>query len=654
MSRPLNLLLVEDTEEDALLVLRELKKAGFTVKSTRVENAEAMRDALRNESLDLVISDYCLPNFSAPEALAVFKESKVDVPFIIVSGTIGEETAVAAMRAGAHDFLVKGKYSRLAPAIDRELREAEERRARRQAEQAVYTKERRFRSLIENAQDIITVLNATGLITYVSPSVQRVLGYTTEDLVQTSIWDIIHPDDKTLLEQTFAEVVQEAGAVRQLELRVQHRQGGYRVLEAIGKNLLEDSRVPGVVVNSRDITERKLAEEQLLQTNVKLEQALSELRQTQNQIVQQERLRALGEMASGVAHDFNNALSSVLGFTEAILMYPEVLDDRAQTMEFIEMINTAAKDGANVVTRLSEFYRQREATETLVPVDLNKLVEGTVSLTAPRWKAQAQAKGVNIEVVTDLQAIPEIPLAEAELRQALTNLVFNAVDAMPEGGTLTLATSLQEDSVLLRIIDEGTGMSEETARRCLEPFFTTKGERGTGLGLAMVYGVIQRHHGSISIESQLGKGTAFHITLPLRQEEVVAPAAGVGSHLASARALKVLLVEPEPLVRKMLGDYLKVDGHSVLNADSGAHGLELLAQGFDLVITDKALPNLSGLQLAVAIKKSQADMPVILLTGFGDSAEADTLPSGVDRVLTKPFTLAEFRRALAEVAPARS
>jgi PAS domain S-box-containing protein len=648
MSRPLNLLLVEDSDEDALLVLRELKKAGFVVKHHRVENRDAMKDVLENQAVDLVISDYCLPHFSAPEALALFKESGLDVPFLIVSGTIGEETAVSAMRAGAHDFLVKGQYSRLIPAIDRELGEAEVRRARRQAEQAVHTKERRFRSLIENAQDVITVLNAESEITYISPSIQRVLGYSVEELMQLNIWDVVHPSDGQALKQSFARILQQHGNVSQIELRLRHRNGHYRVLESIGRNMLGDSRVPGIVVNSRDITERKEAEERLRQSNRKLEAALLELSQTQQQVVQQERLRALGEMASGVAHDFNNALASVLGFTEAMLMYPEVLDDREQTLEFIQMMNTAAKDGANVVNRLSEFYRQREATETLVPIDLNRLIEGTILLTAPRWKAQAQSKGVKIEISTELGEIPEIPLAEAELRQAFTNLIFNAVDAMPEGGTLSMVTSLGEDCVKLVIRDQGTGMSEDTLQRCLEPFFTTKGQKGTGLGLAMVYGVIQRHGGTMKIQSQLGEGTVFHITLPLQQQQIESSTSLSSSQAGICQGLKVLIVEPEPLVRKMLGDFLKLDQHQVTSVETGQAALELLDQNFDLLIADKALGDMSGLQLASTAKTPQ--LKVVLLTGFGDEGETGNLPEGVDRVLKKPFTLAEFRLALFEAS----
>ena len=630
-----------------MLVLRELKKADFAVKHQRVENAVQMREALNAQEFDLIISDYSLPNFSGPEALAVFKESGRDYPFLIVSGTVSEETAVGAMRAGAHDFLVKAKFSRLGPAIDRELREAEERKARREAEQAILVNERRYRSLIENAQDIITVIDETTVITYVSPSVERVLGYRPDEVVGSQLMELIHPEDQAEVKASYRATVEEPDSVIVAEARFRHKDGSYRVLESYRKNLLGDSVVAGVVVNSRDLTERKAAAADLLETNVKLEKALNELRQTQNQIVQQERLRALGEMASGVAHDFNNALSSVLGFSEAILMYPEVLDDKEQTMEFIQMINTAAKDGANVVSRLSEFYRQREATETLVPVNLNKLIEGTISLTAPRWRAQAQANGVHIDVATELADVPDVPGAEAELRQGLTNLIFNAVDAMPRGGTITIRTSLATGSVLIEVSDQGTGMSEETARRCLEPFFTTKGQRGTGLGLAMVYGLIQRHHGDISIHSVLGEGTTLRILLPIDASAVAGPSeTGIDSR--SGPRLRVLVVENEPMVRKVITDYLKVDGHQVTSLEDGPEALEALADA-DLVITDKVLGKMSGVQLAAAIKSARPELPVILLTGFGDSAEADLMPQGVARVVTKPFTLADFRRALAEV-----
>lgn len=231
-------------------------------------------------------------------------------------------------------------------------------------------------------------------------------------------------------------------------------------------------------------------------------------------MVQQERLRALGEMASGIAHDFNNALAKIQGFSELLLAQPALMEDPSSAREYLELINTSSKDAAAVVRRLREFYRYRDAGEPFCPVDVTDLVAQVISLTQFRWRDQAMANGVSITIETDLQPVPLVAGHESDLREALTNLLFNAVDAMPRGGAITVSTRGRDGTVSIDVRDTDTGMTEEVRRRCLEPFFTTKGEHGTGLGLAMVYGIIQRHGGSVALESAPGVGTQVMLSLP--------------------------------------------------------------------------------------------------------------------------------------------
>lgn len=646
--KPLKMLLIEDSEEDEFLLLRHLKKGGYKVSHRRVETAEAMREALIEGGWDLIISDYSLPQFSGLGALQLYQELDCDLPCIIVSGTIGEETAVRALQSGAHDFILKGKYARLLPAIEREMREHKGRQARRQAERRLVESERRFRSLIENALDIITVIDAEGTITYASPAVSRVLGSRPDEVIGRKLADLVHEEDRRLVAEVLERAVGEPEKVHHAVMRHRHRDGGWRVLESIGRNLLGDPSVSGIVVNSRDITERENAERALLKANARLTQALAHLEDSQAQAIQQERLRALGEMASGVAHDFNNALASVLGFSEALLMYPELLDDKEQTIEFLQMMNTAAQDGAEVVARLAEFYRHREKLENFEPLDLSKVADQTVQLTQPKWKGQALAAGVEVQVQRDFGDIPLVQGNEQELRQALTNLIFNAVDAMPEGGTLTLRTRATEEHVVLEIADSGTGMTEETKTRCLEPFFTTKGQKGTGMGLSMVYGIIRRHQGWVEIDSTLGEGTTFRLTFPIElSAESIEGEVCLESEDHSGRSLHTLVVESEPMVLKVIATYLVCDGHQVEFAASGNEGLKLLQQmqDIDLVVTAEALPELSGPQLAQKVKQKFPDLPVILMTSLGAESEK---PDGVDVVLAKPFTLSKFRAATRE------
>lgn len=634
--KELRLLLVEDNDEDEFLLLRHLKKS-YKVKHHRVETGPDMRRALLEKEWDLIISDYSLPTFSGLEALGVYQDLDSDLPFIIHSGTIGEDTAVTALRSGAHDFILKGATARLLPAIEREMREFASRRARREAERRLAENERRFRSLIENALDIITVIDADNNISYVSPAVERVLGYRPEELVGRPLKDFMHPDDV----EVFAIDPQREGC---FNWRHPHKEGGWRILESMSLDLREDPAVAGVVVNSRDVTERQKAAQALKLANTRLQKALEELEASQQQAIVQERLRALGEMASGVAHDFNNALASILGFSEALMMYPELLEDIEQTKELLEMIHTAAQDGANVVDRLSEFYRHREKSEKSEEIDLNQLARQSVQITQPKWKGQALARGVQVSVETDLKAEHSIWGDPQELRQALTNLIFNGVDAMPKGGTLTLRSYDIEDHTVLDIVDTGTGMSEETKKRCLEPFFTTKGRDGTGMGLAMVYGIIRRHESLMEILSELGVGTTIRLTFP---HEVVPESSSqeveLDLHRAPEQTLRVLVAESEPMVTKLLSTFLEGDGHQVTLTDCGSAALKAIMDApdeVDLVMVSHALKEVSGEELAEKIKAEHPDKRVILVTAMGSDSDA------ADVILVKPFTLAKFREAL--------
>ena len=273
--------------------------------------------------------------------------------------------------------------------------------------------------------------------------------------------------------------------------------------------------VAGSVEN---LTRRKQAETDLRETNRELERALSELKATQQQVIQQERLSAIGQMASGIAHDFNNTLTPILGFTELLLENETLLDDKVEARRCLEMLRTSAKDAASVVSRLREFYRPADTDEEFPIVDLAKIVQQAVSLTEPKWRRQTQAKGLTVEVTVEMKASPFVAGEESALREVLTNLIFNAVDAMPEGGRIALETSIEGGEAVIHVRDTGTGMSESVRQRCLEPFFSTKGELGTGLGLSMVYGIVERHRGKLEIESAAGQGTTFTIRLPLAED----------------------------------------------------------------------------------------------------------------------------------------
>jgi PAS domain S-box-containing protein len=395
-----------------------------------------------------------------------------------------------------------------------------------------------------------------------------------------------------------------------------------------------------------------------------LQQAYDDLRQTQKAVMQQERLLALGQMASGIAHDINNAISPVALYTESLLEKEPGLSPR--TRSYLEMIQRSVDDVGRTVARMREFYRQREPQLMLVPVDLNCLVSQVVGLTRARWSDMAQQRGIAIEVRTELAPdLPAIMGADNEIREALINLIFNAVDAMPDGGPLTLRTRVVEEKGLhsaesparkfaqVEVGDAGIGMDEDTRRRCLEPFFTTKGERGTGLGLAMVYGTMQRHSADIEIESAVGKGTTMRLSFAIPTTPAVAAAASAAAG-AVPPPLRILVVDDDPLVLKSLRDALEGDGHGVTTADGGQAGIDafLAAQTqdkpFPVVITDLGMPYVDGRKVSSAVKTAAPGTTVLMLTGWGQRLVADgDIPPHVDRVLSKPPKLRELREALA-------
>jgi signal transduction histidine kinase len=391
-----------------------------------------------------------------------------------------------------------------------------------------------------------------------------------------------------------------------------------------------------------------ILEERVRERTAAVEQTLQELRRTQQQIIQQERLRALGMMASGIAHDFNNALSVIMGYTELLLTENSAAPSR-KTRKYLGTVLSAAQDAAQMVTRLAQFQRPSSASETRQAVKLAQLVKQAAALTMPRWRGQAMANGIDIDLLQDIGPAPDIDGDPAELREMLTNLIFNAVDALPEGGSIVLRTRTEGDFAVLEVRDTGTGMTEEVRQRCLEPFFTTKGEGGSGLGLAMIYGIVQRHGATLDIVTRPGHGTKFEIRFPSRARgKTSAQVVVAGSSVCEP--LKVLAVDDQPELCEILAEYLRCDWHEVTTAANGDEALRIFdSEKFDLVITDKAMPGMSGDQLAAAVRMRQPRVPVILLTGFGEPGIGEALPAGIDLVIAKPVNLTTLRQAIARV-----
>ena len=503
----------------------------------------------------------------------------------------------------------------------------------------------RYRYLMDNANDGIFVVSAdSGQVLESNLRSAEMLGLASvDDLVGRSVLSF-HPPEYRDVAKERLEQIEEQGSLIFDDLPWV-RDDGSVIAAHLSTRLINLGGERVIHAVARDITEQKAGEQALRNANSQLAETLAELSRTQDQIIQQERLRALGTMASGIAHDFNNVLAPILGYSEMILEDANQFDET--TVKYLREISTSANDAAAVVGRLREFYRHREGSELMVAVDLNDVVARVIALTQPRWRDMAQAKGIDIQLTTQLAAdLPEVSGDEAELRTALGNVIFNAVDAMPDEGTITLRTFQDGEEVVLEVTDTGLGMSDEVLKCAVEPFFTTKEEQGTGMGLAMVYGTLQRHNGKLEIQSEEGQGTTVGFRLPIQTEDRDIPKTLEAEPLPAG--LRFLVVDDESRVRDMVGEILRREGSTVETATDGREALEKFHQGqFDLVITDRGMPEMNGDALSAAIKEAAPNTPIIMLTGFGEMMiSAGERPAGVDRLLGKPVTPAALRQAV--------
>lgn len=384
-----------------------------------------------------------------------------------------------------------------------------------------------------------------------------------------------------------------------------------------------------------------------------LKQTLQELKHAQDQMIQAEKLRAMGEMASGVAHDFNNVLAVILGNVQLLLHQLDHLSVE-EIREGLRVIERSSKDGAETVRRIQEFTGMRRDRE-FVSLSLNEIVEEVITITQPRWRDQVQKQGIQIDLHTQLGEIPLIMGNPHELREVLTNIIFNAVDAMPQGGELTIATQSQaEDWVEVRVSDTGIGMTEEVKKRVFDPFFTTKGVTNSGLGMSVSFGIIKRHGGEILIDSEPGKGTTFIIHLPKGyegEEPVVKEVAPV----KEVKRARILVIDDDESVRDILSRILETQGHQVIIACDGEEGItQFKSEPFDLVFTDLGMPKLSGWEVGKAIKEINPKVPIAMITGWGVELDREKMSeSGIHLIVSKPFNFDQVIQLVAEALELR-
>jgi PAS domain S-box-containing protein len=632
MGVQLRVLIVEDREDDALLLLRALRRAGYDPMSERVDTAEAMNAALDRQPWDIVIADYALPEFSGLAALALVRARGLDLPFVLVSGSIGEDIAVAAMKSGAQDYIMKNNLTRLIPAVERELREAEVRQARKRAEETLQENYQIMQAVFEGTADAIFVKDLQGRYVTINSAGARVFGKSPED--------VIGKDDSELLSAESAHQIM--GHDRQVLTS-----GETRVYEEIGTALGRtrtylatkaprrdhQGNIIGVIGISQDITERKQADEQL--------------RRQRDALYQSEKLATMGQLLAGVAHELNNPLSVVMG--QAALLRQSVRNKRQ--MERAEKIVQAAERCARIVNNFLALARQRPPERH--PVQVNTVVREAVELLA--YPLRVDSVEVEFRLGTE---IPVVRADAHQLHQVVVNLVANAHQAMREvagARRLTVATGVSAGGgrVWVEVRDTGPGVAAELEGRIFEPFFTTKPPGvGTGLGLSLCQGIVEGHGGWIGVVPGAETGAVFRVELPVEEPEAVAPMAGGGVPVV-VRGARILVVDDEPGIAGVLAEVLQLDGHVVETVGNGEAALgKLAAGGYELILSDIRMPELDGPSLYWELERRDPRLlqQIIFLTG-------DTLSPGTREFLektgvpclSKPFALSDVREIVQRV-----
>jgi len=378
-----------------------------------------------------------------------------------------------------------------------------------------------------------------------------------------------------------------------------------------------------------------------------LDHTLEELERSQRLAFYQERLHTFGELAGGMIHDFNNCLAILQGYSD-VLQMDGMLSQRETALEMLAHMSTAAQDAANVVSRLRHFYQPEDAEDQMTSADLKVLLEEAVDLSRMKLAAKSAGARGDIDIALHADTMPAVLCNPSQIREVLINMIFNAIDAMPEGGTITLSSHRRDSSALIEVADTGAGMTEDVVQKCLHPFFSTKGEAGTGLGLAMVNRIVTSHGGRLDVRSTPGEGATFSIELPFAGEEAL-ERQRLSRHLD--RELRILFAEDNESVNRVVTRFLRADGHTVDAAGDGGEAMQLFAErSYDLVVTDLSMPRVSGETLAAHVKKNSPGTPVIMVTGFDAlMLPGGKPPTGVDSIHSKPISRRELSLAICDV-----
>jgi len=750
-SNIIRILHLEDKASDARLVQRTLEREGMAITVTVARSEQEFKQAFEQGEYDIILGDYRLPGWNGIDALRWSRSMHLDVPFILVTATLGDEQAAVCIKEGAADYVLKDRLERLPVAIKNAVEENRLRVERDAAQKKLRDAAQQYRLLFEaNPTPMWVARIDDKSILAVNDAIVEHYGYTQEEFLRMSILDVLPPEDVPVLlaryENQFEPQVRHVGIRRhrkkngtpmlvdvtirdiifqdieariallrdvtaQLHAEEQHRSiihgapfGIYRVkadgtlllanpalVTMLGyeseeeilklnsadfyenpddrQKLLNLAQVPGVVSHEMEWKRKDHATLQVRMVGRRLKiengddatyevfvEDITERRSLEAQFLQAQKMEAVGQLAGGIAHDFNNLLMVIRGNAQIL---KELRNDPAKVDHHSLQIVKAADKAASVARQLLVFSRKQ--TLTREPMDLNATI-------ADLWKMLPRLLGEDIEMHTDLD--PELGVVcadQGQMEQIVMNLAVNARDAMPKGGKLTIETANVHfettaiwgagqirpgEYVVLAVKDTGSGMSPETQARIFEPFFTTKERgKGTGLGLATVYGIVKQSNGFIRVDSEAGRGTTFFIYLPLAKDAAIASAAPA-QEVATAGSETILVVEDDEMLRELMTEYLSSKGYKVMLATSGIEALAVFKSGIasiDLLMTDVVLPGMGGQELAAALRELEPEMQIIFVSGYTDRELDDTILGEHSRFLHKPFSLNNLAQHVREV-----
>ncbi len=616
-------ILIIDDEPQICKSLRKLLE-GYGYEAHTASAGKRGIECLANNVFSLVITDIVMPDTDGLTIMDYIKANCPDTLVIVMTGHVSVQSAIDALRKGAYDYLIKPfDPDKLETIVQRAVNQVRLKLQLKESEEALRRSEEKYREVVENSL-VGIYIRQNDTIKFVNNTFAKIFGYAREELSGTEFWKLVHHDDIEMVRELGIKRLNGESAPSQYEARGITKNGETIWVNRRNIRIVHEGK-PAILGNIVDVTERKQMEDQLLQS---------------------EKLRAMGEMASGIAHDFNNVLAAILGNTHLLLTTVKDADFRRR----LKNIEIAANDASQTVKRLQAFTRVRKDDRDFERIDILKLVDDVTNITKPRWKDQRQEKGITVDLVTDLKRLPPVAGLPSEIREVLTNLIFNALDAMPDGGTLTIGTRHicewtdsdpeKEGFAEIAVSDTGCGMSPEVRKRIFDPFFTTKDINSSGLGLSVSYGIISRHGGEILVESKQGEGTTFIIRLPVTLEarEKMEKKIEMKKCIKKAR---ILVIEDDIMVSGVLEEMLSSVGHDVITASNGRQGVEQFKNSrFDMVFTDLGMPEMSGWDVARFIKNVKPDVPIAMITGWGAEFDQKQLKdAGIDLVVAKPFSM---------------